>query len=227
LNKQQLKDIIDWDVVNWSKALNFWESKVHQINEHPLTCLELGAQKGGLSLWLALKGHQVICSDLESPEQLAIKLHKKYKVENQITYQAIDATNIYFNKKFDLIILKSVLGGVSRNNQHHLKQQTIDSIYNALKPGGILLFAENLKSTHLHQVLRNKYNNSGCWNFMDYNEITKLFTKFEKLEIKTTGFFGTFGRTEFQRNILGNIDSFLNYFIPEHKRYIVFGVATK
>jgi SAM-dependent methyltransferase len=227
LNKQLRKDIIDWDVVNWSKALEFWESKAFQINIPSLACLELGAQKGGLSLWLALKGHQVICSDLESPEKKAITLHRKYNIENRITYQAINASEIGIRDKLDVIVLKSVLGGVSRNNQQHLKQQTIDSIYNALKPGGILLFAENLKSTHLHQFLRNKYTNLGCWNYLEYDEIPKLFTKFEKLEVKTTGFFGTFGRTEFQRNILGNIDSILNYFIPKHKKYIVFGVATK
>ena len=72
-----IEDVVEWDVVNWSKAIGFWTKKV-DVKSSNYTCLELGGRRGGLSLWLGKQGNNVVCSDLESPEAIASVLHKKY-----------------------------------------------------------------------------------------------------------------------------------------------------
>lgn len=226
MNKELIKDIIDWDTVNWSKAIPFWE-KHSKLNESRLKCLELGSHHGGLSLWLAQKGHQVICSDLESPEKEAKILHSKYD-QLSIQYESINALNIPYENAFDLIVFKSILGGVSRGGRQDRKQACIQQIYKALKPGGKLLFAENLKASTLHQFLRKRFIKWGNdWNYLHIDEVESLFSDFKKVNYKTIGFFGAFGRNESQRKILGKIDALLNPFYGKRQRYIVVGIAEK
>jgi SAM-dependent methyltransferase len=226
LTSATLKDIIEWDIVNWSKALDYWETKIDLNRE--LHCLEIGGRNGGLSLWLALNGNHVVCSDLESPKKNAFEIHKKYNCHSLIQYEAIDAADIPYRNHFDLVIFKSILGGVSNNNRHHLKQKTIDGIHRALKEDGVLLFAENIETTLFHRILRTLFISWGKeWNYLKFHEIKTLFSSFKQLEYITVGFFGTFGRTERQRRFLGKVDGFFDKIVPEKKRYILIGIAKK
>mgnify|MGYP002685623113 CR=1 FL=1 len=77
-----LRDIFEWDTENWSKALPFWESIPALNTSARLECLELGSNRGGLSLWLASKGYKVLCTDYENPELKLEKLY--YKVFNNV-----------------------------------------------------------------------------------------------------------------------------------------------
>ena len=60
------RDILQWDVTNWSCALDLWTTFLPQSLVQQ-RALELGAAGGGLSLYLGLKGAEVICSDLQDP----------------------------------------------------------------------------------------------------------------------------------------------------------------
>ena len=206
---QFIRDCVEWDVTNWSKAFAFWKANAKLENSN-YECMELGGRSGGLSLWLSMLGNNVICSDLENPEKNARKLHDKYDLPNPIRYQAVDATNIPFEKHFDIIVFKSILGGISRNNNSHLNQIVINQIYKALKPGGKLLFAENLEATSLHRFVRRKFTNWGrYWNYLTVTDMRILFKGFQDLKHDTAGFLAAFGRTEKQRNFLGKLDTLL------------------
>ncbi|MGB0423738.1 MAG: SAM-dependent methyltransferase, partial [Flavobacteriales bacterium] len=192
MKKETINDIVQWDIHNWSKALPFWEQA---LPTEPLICLELGGRTGGLSLWLALKGHQVTCSDLRLPRETAEALHQKYKVDHLVTYETIDASKIPHENKFDVIVFKSMLGAVAMKGQNHKKQEAIDQMEKALKPGGILLFSENLEASQLHQWARKKFNKWGeNWNYLKFNEVPELLGNFEKVETRTDGFLAAFGR---------------------------------
>jgi SAM-dependent methyltransferase len=222
-----IKDIVEWDVENWKKALNFWGEKV-SIFQGGLSCLELGAGRGGLSLWLALHGNDVICSDLISPKKHACELHQKYYLPGNITYEAIDATNIPYRDEFDIVIFKSILGGISRNHKDELKRKVIGEIYKALKPGGRLLFAENLSSSCFHRLFRKLFVRWGReWNYLKYGEISEMLSDFTHVDFFTTGFLGAWGRTERQRAFLAKLDNKILCVVPESKRYIVIGIAEK
>lgn len=227
MNKEALKDIIGWDIVNWSRAIEYWEKNIN-LNNKIFKCLEVGGRKGGLSLWLAMKGYNVICSDLASPERYAYEVHKKYECKKTIQYQSIDATNIPYEDYFDIISFKSILGGISRNNNNLLKKKAIDEIYKALKANGVLLFAENIEASLLHKVLRKKFVKWGNeWNYLKVNEIENVFSSFKSVKYITVGFWGAFGRNEKQRNILGRFDRFFEKVVPKEKRYILIGIAYK
>ena len=114
MTKELQKDIIQWDIRSWSKALTFWEDHVDWENVE--NGLELGGHEGGLSLWLALKEKTIVCSDLKDVKSTAEKLHLKHGVSSFITYQDIDATNIPYENHFDIIVFKSIIGGIGRDN---------------------------------------------------------------------------------------------------------------
>jgi SAM-dependent methyltransferase len=226
-NPEIIKDIIQWDVNAWKYAINFWESKC-DINSSK-KALELGGRQGGLTLWLALKGIETICSDLNNTEQTASPLHQKYNIKNLIKYQDINATEIPYKNYFDVIVFKSILGGIGYGDNKKAQEQTFNSIYEALKPGGKLLFAENLAASPFHQFFRKKFVNWGTdWRYPRLEELEQWLTKFNKVEFECKGVWATFGRTENQRNILSKFDKALfDHITPNQHRYIVFGYAEK
>ncbi len=154
MTKELTKDIIQWDIKSWSKALGYWDSNIDWSKVQ--NGLELGGRQGGLSLWLALKGKQTICSDLKDTAE---PLHLRYNVTSLIEYQDIDATNIPYENHFDIKVFKSIIGGIGRNYNYEIQQKVFKEIYKALKPGGKLLFAENLIASSVHQKLRKKFVN--------------------------------------------------------------------
>jgi 2-polyprenyl-3-methyl-5-hydroxy-6-metoxy-1,4-benzoquinol methylase len=226
-SKKQLLSILQWDIRAWSKALYFWDKQV-DWNSVKL-CLELGSREGGLSLWLAQKGKQTICSDYGDVKLTAEPLHIKHNVTAYINYENIDATNIPYNNHFDVIVFKSIIGGIGAPDNFEKQKAVFKSIHKALKPGGQLIFAENLIASKLHQMLRRHFIEWGqSWRYISMAETKQLLQDFSTSEIKTTGFMATFGRNENQRNFLSILDRlFFNHILPDRMKYIVYGVAKK
>ena len=100
-----LRDVIGWDIRSWSSALAFWEKHVGP-DWSGRTVVEVAAGEGGLSLWAALRGARVVCSDLESPATHAGPLHRGHGVAESITYEAMDATRIPYEEVFDAVLFK-------------------------------------------------------------------------------------------------------------------------
>lgn len=227
LNAELVKDIIQWDVKNWSQVLGYWEKEVEWKNIS--TCLELGAREGGLSLWLALKGKKIVCSDLKDIKLTAAKLHKKYNVGGFIEYWDLDATNIPYENQFDLIVFKSVIGGIGREDNKEIQKEVFRQIHKALKPGGKLLFAENLTASPLHRFFRKKFNKWGSyWRYLSISETKEFLGPFSSFKFETTGFLSSFGRSESQRSLLAVADKFVfNHLVPDSWKQIVYGVAEK
>lgn len=225
--KELLKDIIQWDIKSWSRALKYWESHIDWSRVQ--NGLELGGREGGLSLWLGLKGTKMVCSDLEDVKQTAEKLHLKHNLGELITYRDIDATDIPYEDYFDIVVFKSIIGGIGRDDNFEKQKQVFHEIFKALKPGGKLLFAENLVASPFHQGLRKRFVNWGSsWRYVSTEEMKEFLKDFSSVDFKTTGVLGTFGRNESQRNFLSTIDQvFLNKICPESWKYIGYGIAIK
>ena len=49
-HKEILKDIVQWDIKTWAKALPFWENNVAIKKE--MKALAIGEREGGMSLWV-------------------------------------------------------------------------------------------------------------------------------------------------------------------------------
>jgi 2-polyprenyl-3-methyl-5-hydroxy-6-metoxy-1,4-benzoquinol methylase len=106
-----MTDVCGWDVGTWSRAVRFWESRAPIRGR----ALELGARRGGLSLWLAAHGCDVLCSDLWGSQCRARPLHDRYGVV--VAYEDIDATAIPYTASFDLVVFKSMLGALRSPEQ--------------------------------------------------------------------------------------------------------------
>jgi 2-polyprenyl-3-methyl-5-hydroxy-6-metoxy-1,4-benzoquinol methylase len=220
-------DIIQWDIATWSRALLFWEK---EIDWSKVTVgLELGARQGGLSLWLASKGIKTICSDRGDVRLTAEALHKKHNVTSLIAYEDIDATSIHYENYFDVIVFKSILGGIGYGDNKAAQQKSIREMYKALKPGGKLLFAENLTASALHKKLRSRCAGWGsAWRYVTKQELEEFLSEFSSKQILSTGFSSVFGRNESQKKFLTAMDrGILNHITPESWKYLGYGYATK
>lgn len=223
---KQYSDFIQWDVLTWSKSIDFWEKFVawEKIN----LCLEIGGREGGLSLWLALKNKKVICSDLSDVKKIAEPLHLKNNVQDLISYEDIDATQIPYENHFDLIVFKSVVGGIARNQDIEIQKKVFEQLWKALKPGGVLLFAENLTASPVHQFFRKKMKWGSYWRYITIEETRQFCKKFSSVEFGVTGFSAAFGRSENQRRLLASFDHLLfNKITPKSWKYVIYGIATK
>ena len=224
-----INDSIFWDITNWAKAILYWEQHFENPgnNKH---ALELGCgENGGLSLWLASKGYNVICSGYDGISKTTKLIHQKHSLDQRISYETINALSIPFENEFDVICFKSILGGIVRDKDLEIASQVISQIQKALKPGGKLLFAENLSSSIFHKFLRNKFGAlKNNWRYFNISEIKNLFNDFSSYEYKTFGFSGCFGRNETQRHILGKSDTlFFEKLLPQNLLYIISGIAEK
>ncbi len=188
--------------------------------------MTFGEREGGLSLWLASQGADVVCTDYNEFPETTQELHKKYGLSEKISYAKEDITQISApDNTYDIVMFKSVIGGLGSIER---QEQAISELYRILKPGGYLLFAENLEATKLHTVVRKKFTNwSGYWCYPKYHQTNKLLDRFSVVEYKSHGFFATFGRSEKQRRILGSIDRSISPIIPGSWKYILFAAAQK
>lgn len=224
MNKELKKDIFQWDVATWARALPLWEKIIS--NKGYELGLEIGANQGGGSLFLALKGIKVICSDIVDPKLKAENVHSKYGVGNRIDYEIIDGKSIpYSDNFFDVVVFKSVIGYLN-NNEDRLKM--IMEINRVLKPGGVLIFAENLKGSFIHQLGRRLFIPWGAnWTYLSLTEIRRLFDGYSAVNIQTTGFF-----TAFARNNKYLYKMFLHFdrifgLIPAKFKYVAIGYSIK
>lgn len=227
LSTSTINAIMQWDINSWSHALHKWEKGIDWNTVE--TGLELGAREGGLSLYLALKGKQTVCSDLMETQKRAEALHLKHGVENRIEYRDINAAEIPYENHFDVILFKSIIGGIGQNDNFAIQKQVFDQIYKALKPGGKLLFAENLVASPLHCWFRKKFTRwGGYWRYVTLDEMAVFLEDFQQIQMETTGFMATFGRSEKQRAFLSVFDRFIfNPILPKKWKYICYGIAQK
>ena len=223
---QLMRDIVTWDVRTWSKAVLFWEKALGKP-EGPLRCLEIGAGPGGPSLWLALQGHDVLCTNWQNTEEQARPLHERYGVSGRIEYTDVDATRIPYENEFDLIVFKSVIGGVG---DRAAQDRAMAGVLRALKPGGRLIFAENLRGTWLHRLGRAiAYRlRRASWRYVTLSELRPHLAQYSQHELHTTGFAAVFGLTEGQRDALAIADQrVFNRITPGAWQYVSYGTAIK
>jgi hypothetical protein len=216
------KDIIGWDVSNWSESLNFFDDNINYANVKKV--VELGSynNSGGYSLFFAEKKIDVTCSGIILPDSKQKSIHRKYSFSSYINYKKIDATDIQVRNEYDIVCMKSLLGRIASGGKMGKVKIVFDEIYKSLKPKGYFVFSENLYSTFIHNYLRKKYKNDG-WHYYKKVRLVELLkdSKFQIINYKTNGFIGCFGRNEFQRNILSKFDKYIfNHCIPSNAHYI-------
>jgi len=222
-----LKDIVGWDIATWKRALSVWDRLLGDVAGAKV--LDIGARRGGLSLYFALKGCTVICSDLGGPSPEATTLHERYGVADRVTYRDIDVTKIALpDDTFDIVCFKSVLGSLDRVGGPKAHLCAVREMHRVLKPGGWLAIAENMASSRLHAYLRRRFVPwAARWRYLTYDEVPELLAPFRESRVIFHGFLATFGRREWQRAMLHLLDVFLVPLLPNASRYLMIGAAMK
>jgi len=217
-------DIFQWDVKSWSCVLPLWQSWIDK--NKPQKALTIGEREGGLTLWLALQKMEVCCTDLNGFEDVTQEMHIRYGVQEYISYEAQDVTALNISdNSFDLVVFKSVIGALSEKER---QQKAINEIHRVLKPGGALLFAENMKSTKVHAWLRKRFIRwEHYWRYLHFRTDQDLFSKFSSTDLKSYGLFAAFGRSQTQRNVLALLDKAICPITPSTWHYILYGVCIK
>ena len=222
------RDFFEWDVATWRQAIPFWSSALPGAVEG-LEVLEIGARNGGLSLYFASRGCRVVCSDLGDARASARELHRRFGVDERVSYRRVDATRIDFpDNSFDLAVFKSVLGGVGGKERKDRQLQAVRELHRVLKPGGKLLYAENLQGSSLHMFLRRRFVPWGAaWRYVSFDEMREFLKPFKASRHRAFGFFSAFGRTEAQKSLMHRVDRLCAPFIPDSSKYVLVGCAEK
>ena len=230
------RDIVEWDIYNWSRALDFWESEATELvasfmekNKRPKV-LDLGGRNGGISLFWALKGCNVVWSDIdESGLDKAKALHKKYGVSDRVRYEIINSLEIPYENEFDIVCFKSIMGAVyGECGGQEAAERMLVQISKALKPDGYLFFAENLAGSNLHMFLRKKLRKWGStWHYFKVDELISYLSLFKEIQYESFGLIGLFGRVSFVNKLFSSFDRKFDHKVKENKRYIISLICRK
>ena len=215
---------LDWDIPNWSRALTFLDK--HKQNKFDgKKVLEIGANNGTLSVWAAINGAQVICSDIDGPSEFAEKRINQLKLKN-VDFEYLDVLNLVYKNEFDFILFKSLLGGIGRKNCIEKQVLVMKKINQALIPGGECLFIENMKGLWFHQFYRNRYGaGKNDWHYPSLKEFNQFSKLFNKVSYRTFGFIGV---NNFPlKNIRAKLDPYLEHIIHPNWNYIYAGIFRK
>jgi len=188
-------DIIEWDVLNWARLIQAWQPVLPRYDPATSRVLAIGERGGGLSLWFALNGYEVICTDRLGPTPEARALHRRYNVDHRITYAGADVFQMPFPEaSFDIVVCKSVVGGLKQvyadAATRTLASHTlaVRRIHELLKPGGCWLDAENMKAGWIHQWLRRCLKGERIgWRHIDIGEWPILLAPFARFELTYFG----------------------------------------
>jgi SAM-dependent methyltransferase len=162
---------IGWKVASWSRAMR--EAFRHlPADLGGKTLAELGVGPAGLNLFLGGLRCRLLCLDRRldfSTESRA--LHRRHGVacEHVLT----DARRLTFPPaSLDVVVMKSVLGGVHSEFGREGALACIASVRDVLKPDGVLIALEQLKGDPMTRWLRRIKYPTRRWHYFEVAEFT-------------------------------------------------------
>lgn len=139
-----------WNYKSWSHALKLSNLELpYRVDK----IIEIGAGKNSMTALLfdGLAKEIVISyyrqQDREAVEQYLNSVRQRYKLYSKYVFKQVDAFNLVGS--YDIVIMKSVLGGLFRNRNSSISDANdfiAHLVSTRLKPGGQLISIDNGKS---------------------------------------------------------------------------------
>lgn len=192
----------DVDYESWA---DFIDEIVQTHHFDPFDILELACGTGSLSLSLTeLECYKVTGTDL-SPSMIEVAKQKAQKFELPTRFFPMNFLEINLNERFDCII--TVFDSVNYIQQEADVVKMLDSTFQLLKPGGLMVFDFSTPKNSMEAVdhLNNEEGDSGKFRYFRssrYNPIEKIhYNEFdiEELDEQTGKVINSYQETHKQR----------------------------
>ncbi|MBO9578036.1 MAG: hypothetical protein J7480_04620, partial [Microbacteriaceae bacterium] len=113
-----------------------------------------------------------------------------------------------------------------------LPEAALDAIRDALRPGGLLLWAENLRGSWLHRGARAvayRIRRARTWQYLRLARLRELLgDRFADVDLRVGGVFAVLGTSEPARDRLARADQALwDRIVPASWHYMAYGTARR
>jgi hypothetical protein len=181
-DKMLVRLAFGWNYKSWShafKVANF------QLPNRLDRILEIGASRYSIvSLIFDGMASEIVISyytddQREGVEQYLASVRQRYNLKSKYVLEQIDATSV--DGSFDIVIMKSVLGGLFRQNSSTISDVTdfIGSLISrTVKPEGLLISIDNGKSI-LERTLSRFGARKNQWRFFRKSELNRAIRRSE------------------------------------------------
>lgn len=172
-----IEDCSGWNRKLWADAVEFALERISNKFQG-LSALEIGAGEFS-SLAPIFKSHNVdiICSYYGADNRERIRSGNLRRVQKKHAIGDIPLSNqdaFDLKGKYDLIILKSVLGGLARGEDYQRIKDIIDGILSHLNEGGLLISIDN-QSNPFANCFRKKFGaGKNLWTYLDRDRFSTL-----------------------------------------------------
>ena len=181
-NNRLVRLAFGWNFNSWSHALK--ESNFQLPNKLD-SILEIGASRHSMvSLIFDGLAREIVISyyteeQKEGVERYLSYVRKNYNLKSNYVLEQIDAKKV--EGSFDIVIMKSVLGGIFRRNSSTISDVSsfIESfIKRTIKPNGMLISIDNGKSI-LENILSRFGARKNHWRFFEKAQLKRASSQTE------------------------------------------------
>ena len=183
-----VEDCCGWNKKTWADAMEFAISALPDDLRNKKV-LEIGASdKSTVAPIFAVMGASVFCSYYQKPPGFVENAHLKFILAKyglrEIPTLEIDITEIV--GRYDVIVMKSVLGGIFRNGDYNGIHETIQKLLrDNISPGGFILSLDNGYISPFQRLRRYRGTGGNSWSYLARSQLGKALAGFD---VTTKGF---------------------------------------
>jgi hypothetical protein len=225
-----VEDCCGWNKKTWADAVEFAISALpDDLREKKI--IEIGASdKSTVAPIFATRGAHVLCSYYSKPpgfiENSQLKyVRSKYHIEEIPT---IETSVTELSGRYDVIIMKSVLGGVFRNDNYKDLGTLIRRLLrDNVSVGGAILTIDNGYIAPFHKLRRHRGTGGNSWSYLAQHKLTESLADLD-VTIKGFGYLNVasaslqFGRNcEFLNSLVYYLDKAMISLIGPSERAVL------